>query len=155
MLHRHQEGSLGIRGAFLHALTDAVGTLGVMLAAAGSLLWGWSWLMPLATAAMVVMVLRVAWELGRPAWDVLLDSVPAGVDMDRLETDLGALPGVASVYDLHVRTLNSRGAELAAKIYTRPGADHAAILASANALVKESYGVVHATIQLEPAPAAR
>jgi cobalt-zinc-cadmium efflux system protein len=126
-----------------------------MLAAAASLLWGWSWLMPLATAAMVVMVLRVSWELGRPAWDVLLDSVPAGVDMDRLESDLRAVPGVAGVYDLHVRALNSQGAELAAKLYARPGADHAVILASANAFLRERYGVVHATIQIEPLPAAR
>jgi cobalt-zinc-cadmium efflux system protein len=155
MLRRHQDGHLGVRGAFLHALTDAVGTFGVMIAAAASLLWGVTWLMPLATAAMVVMVLRVAWELGRPAWDVLLDAVPAGVDMDRLESDLRAVPGVAGVYDLHVRALNSRGAELAAKLYAAPGADYPVILASANAFLRERYGIVHATIQIEPLPGSR
>jgi len=152
MLRRHQESHLGIRGAFLHALTDAVGTFGVMLAAAVSLLFGFPWLMPLATAAMVLMVLRVAWELGRPSWDALLDAVPPGLDMNRLETDLSAISGVAAVYDLHVRTLNSRGAELVAKLYAEPGADSAAILASANAFLRERYGIVHATIQIETAP---
>jgi cobalt-zinc-cadmium efflux system protein len=155
MLHRHQGEHSGVRGAFLHALTDAVGTFGVMLAAAASLLFGWTFLLPLATAAMVVMVLRVAWELGRPAWDVLLDSVPRGVDMDRLESDLRAVTGVASVYDLHVRALNSQGAELNAKLYATPGTDHAVILASVNAFLRERYGIVHSTIQIEPLPSAK
>lgn len=155
MLHRHQGAHLGVRGAFLHALTDAVGTFGVMVAAAASLLFGWTFLLPVATAAMVVMVLRVSWELGRPAWDVLLDSVPRGVDMDRLENDLRAVTGVAGVYDLHVRALNSQGAELNAKLYARPGADHAVILASVNAFLRERYGVVHSTIQIEPLPSVK
>jgi cobalt-zinc-cadmium efflux system protein len=81
-----------------------------------------------------------------------MDSVPSGVDMDRLESDLRAVPGVASVIDLHVRALNSLGAELAAKLYARPGADHAAILAAANAFLRERYGIVHSTIQIETAP---
>ncbi len=153
MLHRHQGEHLGMRGAFLHAATDAAGTFGVMLAAAASLALGWTFLMPLATAAMVVMVLRVAWELGRPSWDVLMDSVPRGVDMDRLEADLRSVPGVASVIDLHVRALNSLGAELSAKLYAHPGADSAAILAAANSFLRERYGIVHSTMQIETAPA--
>lgn len=155
MLHRHRAEHMGVRGAFLHAMTDAVGTFGVMLAAAASLVFRWTWLLPLATAAMVAMVLRVAWELGRPAWDVLLDSVPRGLDMDKLESDLAAVPGVASVVDLHVRALNSQGAELTAKLYVQPGADRDAVLASASAFLRERYGIVHATIQLEARPAAR
>ena len=155
VLSRHQKGHQGVRGAFLHAVTDAFGTIGIMIAAAASLLWGWSFLVPAATAALVLLVLRVAWALGRPAWNVLIDSAPAGLDMDRLESDLAVLPGVASVYDLHVRALNSLGAELAAKLYVRPGADHAAILASANAFLRERYGIVHSTIQIEPMPPAR
>jgi cobalt-zinc-cadmium efflux system protein len=154
MLYRHQSEHQGLRGAFLHAMTDAVGTFGIMAAAAASLAWGVAWALPLASAAMVLMVLRVAWELGRPAVDVLLDAVPAGLDMDRLEADLASAPGVAAVYDLHVRALNSAGAELVAKLYAKPGADQAAILASANAYLRERYGIVHATIQIEPLPAA-
>jgi cobalt-zinc-cadmium efflux system protein len=154
MLYRHQGTHLGVRGAFLHAMTDALGTLGIMAAAAASLLFGWTFLMPLSTAALVVMVLRVAWELGRPSWDVLMDSVPSGLDMDRLESDLRAVRGVASVIDLHVRTLNSMGAELSAKLYAEPGADHAAILADSSVFLRERYGIVHSTIQIETAPAS-
>jgi cobalt-zinc-cadmium efflux system protein len=74
--------------------------------------------------------------------------------MDKLESDLRAVPGVTSVVDLHVRALNSQGAELAAKLYAAPGADHAAILAAANSFLRERYGVVHSTIQIETAPAS-
>jgi cobalt-zinc-cadmium efflux system protein len=155
MLMRHRGAHMGVRGAFLHALTDALGTVGLIGATAASLLWGWNLLTPIATAALVVMILRVAWELGKPAWNALLDAVPPGLDMDALETDLRGLPGVAGVYDLHVRSLNSQGADLAAKLYARPGADRDAILAEAGKFLRERYGIVHATIQVEAAPAAR
>lgn len=143
---------MGMKGAFLHMLTDAAGTFGVIAAAAAHILWGIAWLEPIVIGVIVFLILKVAWELGKPAWDVLLDAVPAGVSLDRLEADLLEVPGVAAVYDLHVRSLTSSAAELSAKLYAKPGADHAVILASSRAFLKERYGIVHSTIQIEPVP---
>ncbi len=73
---RDHHGHIGVRGAFQHAVADAFGTFLVMIAGGAGLLFGWTFLMPFATAVLIAMLLRVAWNMGRPAWDALLDAAP-------------------------------------------------------------------------------
>lgn len=155
ILWRHHGESLSMKGAFLHAMTDAVGSVGVIVSVAAAILLGWAWVEPVAVALIVVMIVKTGWELGKPAWDMLIDAVPAGIDLDRVEADLLAIPGAASVKDLHIWALNSRTMALTATVFIRPGADHDAVLASAKALLREKHGIRHATVQVETIPGPR
>jgi cobalt-zinc-cadmium efflux system protein len=92
ILWRHHGESLSMKGAFLHSLTDAIGSFGVIVSVAAAVLLGWAWVTPVATALIVALIAKTAWGLGKPAWDVLLDAVPAGTDLDRIEADLLAIP---------------------------------------------------------------
>lgn len=152
LLLRHKEGSMTARAAFLHVMADAMGSAGIILTTAAGALLGWTFLQPLVFAFIVYLILHTAWELGKPAWDVLMDAVPPGLDLDALEADILSIPGIASVYDLHVRQLNGASAELAAKALVRAGADRDAALAALQAMLREKYKITHATIQLEGAP---
>lgn len=154
ILWRHHGESLSVKGAFLHSLTDAIGSLGVIVSVAAAILLGWAWVEPVAVALIVVMIVKTAWELGKPSWNVLIDAVPEGIDLDRVEADLLAIPGAAVVKDLHVWALNSRTKALTAKIFIRPGASHDAALASAKAVLREKHGIAHMTIQIETLPAS-
>ncbi|UPT73216.1 MAG: cation diffusion facilitator family transporter [Elusimicrobiota bacterium] len=149
LLWRYKDDGLSMKSAFLHAATDAVGSVGVILSAAAAILLGWLWVEPVAVAFILVMLARVAWELGKPAWNTLIDAVPDGVDLDKIEADLLAIPGAASVRDLHVWALNSRMNSLTAIVYIREGADHEAVLATAKAVLKEKHGIGHLTVQVE------
>ncbi len=154
ILWRHHGESLSMKGAFLHSATDAVGSLGVIVSVAAAILLGWAWVEPAAVALILVMIVKTAWELGKPAWDVLIDAVPAGIDLDRVEADLLAIPGAAVVKDLHVWSLNSRTKALTATVLIRAGADHDEVLASAKAVLREKHGIGHMTVQVETLPAA-
>jgi cobalt-zinc-cadmium efflux system protein len=151
LLMRHREGSMTARAAFLHVMADAMGSAGIILTTVLGLLFGWTFLQPFVVAAIVYLILHTAWELGRPAWNVLMDATPAGVDLDKLEAEFLAVPGVAGVHDLHVRMLNGSSSELAAKATVRPDADRDAVLATLQAMLREKYKITHATIQLEAA----
>ncbi|MDX6770097.1 MAG: cation diffusion facilitator family transporter, partial [Elusimicrobiota bacterium] len=151
LLMRHKEGSMTARAAFLHVMADAMGSGGIILSTALGALFGWTFLQPFVLAAIIFLILRTAWELGVPAWNVLMDAVPPGLDLDKLEADLLSVPGVAGVHDLHVRMLNGVNAELAAKATVAAGADRDAVLAALQALLRERYKIAHATIQLEAA----
>lgn len=152
ILWRHHGESLSMKGAFLHALTDAVGSAGVIVSVAAAILLGWAWVEPVAVALIVALIVKTAWELGKPAWDILIDAVPAGTDLDRIEADLLAIPGAAGVHDLHVWALNSRLTTLTATIFVRPGSDHDQVLASAKAVLREKHGIRHMTVQVETIP---
>lgn len=77
ILRRHHGQSLGVKGAFMVAITDTVGSIGVIVSAAASILFGWAWMEPLVVALIGLMIVRIAWGLGRPAWKALRAPPPS------------------------------------------------------------------------------
>lgn len=77
ILRRHHGKSLGVKGAFMVAITDTVGSVGVIVSAAASILFGWAWMEPLVVALIGLMIVRIAWGLAKPAWVALRAPPPA------------------------------------------------------------------------------
>lgn len=72
ILRRHHGSSLGVKSAFLVAMTDTIGSIGVIVSAAAAILFGWSWAEPVVVALIGAMIVKIAWGLGKPAWKALL-----------------------------------------------------------------------------------
>ena len=81
---------------------------------------------------------------------LLIEAAPAGVDLERLSADLAALPGVVDVHDVHVWTLTSDMEAASAHLMVRAGTDSHGVLDQARDVLREGYGVGHATLQVEP-----
>jgi cobalt-zinc-cadmium efflux system protein len=145
--HRH---SLNLRGAWLHVLSDALGSVGAMLA--GVVVWqlGWIWADPAASLAIAGLVLVSAWQLIRDAVDVLMEAAPRGVDVDGVRRDLAALAGVRSVHDLHVWTLGQGRVALSCHLVVARIERFEALLTDAYTLLGNRHHIDHATIQVEP-----
>lgn len=151
LLHPHRNGSLNVRGAFLHVLTDALGSVGAI--GAGLLIWtrGWYWADPAASLVIAALVVYSAWTLLRDAVAVLMEGTPEGVDVSALRQALEALPAVLEVHDLHVWLITSDMPSASVHLVTREGADRDLVLHQARELLCERYGVTHTTIQVERA----
>ncbi|MCM2305615.1 MAG: cation diffusion facilitator family transporter, partial [Elusimicrobia bacterium] len=76
ILRRHHGKSLGVKGAFMVAITDTVGSIGVIVSAAAAILFGWTWMEPLVVALIGLMIVRIAWGLAKPAWTALRAPAP-------------------------------------------------------------------------------
>jgi len=116
VLFRHAHGSMNLRGAFWHLFTDALGSIGVMVAGAGVALFGAGWLDPAASIVIAVLVIAAAWQLLRDAGRVLLEAVPANLDVSAVREALCSGAGVEAVHHLHLWTTGSVRGRLA-----RPG----------------------------------
>src|SRR5262245_55007978 len=152
LLLRHgRERSLNLRGAWLHLLGDALGSVAAM--AAGLAIWAFDWRAadPLASLAIAGLVLRSAWSLLRETVDVLLEAAPAHLDVDELRAALVVVPGVASVHDLHVWTITSGMVSLSCHVHCTAEADGHAVLVRLQELLRLRFDVHHATLQIEPA----
>jgi cobalt-zinc-cadmium efflux system protein len=145
--HQH---SLNLRGAWLHVLSDALGSVGAM--GAGLLVWqlGWLWADPAASLVIAGLVLVSAWQLIREAVDVLMEAAPRGVDVDGVRRDLAALAGVHSVHDLHVWTLGQGRVALSCHLVVARVERFEALLTDAYTLLGNRHRIDHATIQVEP-----
>lgn len=151
LLRHGRARSLNLRGAWLHLVGDALGSVAAM--ASGLAIWAADWRVadPLASAAIALLVLRSAWALLRETVDVLLEAAPAHLDVDELRAALLAEPGVASLHDLHVWTITSGMVSLSCHVHCAADAEGHAVLVRLQALLRQRFGIHHATLQIEPA----
>jgi cobalt-zinc-cadmium efflux system protein len=151
LLHGARRDSLNLRGAWLHVVSDALGSAAAIAANAAIWLADARIADPLASLAIAALVLRSAWSLLRETVDVLLEAAPAHLDVDALRGALEAHTGVASVHDLHVWTITSGMVSLSCHIEARSGVDGHELLGRVTHELRERFAIQHATIQLEPA----
>src|SRR4029079_1979817 len=102
LLRAGAKESLNVRGAYLEVMSDTIGSVGVIVAAAVWGITGWTWVDPIIGAVIGVFILPRAWRLGHEALNVLLQAAPARLDMSALRAELAAVSGVVDVHDLRV-----------------------------------------------------
>ncbi len=148
LLHGGREESLNVRGAWLHVLTDTLGSVQAILA--GGLIWafGWRWLDPLASVLIALLVVWSAWSLLRDAVNVLLEAAPSHLDTREIEAALVAIDGVAAIHDLHVWTITSGFIALSVHVVAGPGAPDN-VLWQVREELRSRFGIEHSTVQVE------
>ena len=149
ILHKGRSDSLNLRGAWLHVLTDALGS--VQAIAAGALIWafGWYWADPLASVAIGLLVIYSSWSLLRDTVAVLMEGAPAHIDVDDVREAILNLAGVKGVHDLHVWTITSGMDSLSAHVVV-DGTPECEALSAIRETLAERFGIQHQTIQVEP-----
>ncbi|GAA2479557.1 cation diffusion facilitator family transporter [Terrabacter carboxydivorans] len=149
--------SLNVKGAYLEVLADTVGSVGVIAAAILVGTTGQPWWDTVVALAIALFVAVRAVMLGREVLAVLGQHAPAGMHPDEAEQALAEIVGVVEVHDLHVWTLTSGMNVATAHLVSaaaRPGGDPTdtgAILTQAATVMRERFGIEHATLQVEPA----
>ncbi|MEA1677240.1 cation diffusion facilitator family transporter [Nitrospirillum sp. BR 11163] len=146
---RGSEHDLNLRGAFLHLASDALVTLGVVIAGALILWTGWGWLDPVISLVISVVIVLGTWSLLRESLNLALDAVPAGVDLGAVRAYLADLPGVTEVHDLHVWALSTTDTALTAHLVRPDNADGDRLLAQICRELKTRFRINHATVQVE------
>lgn len=140
---------LNLRGAFLHMVADAAVSAGVVVSGALLLWTGWTWLDPLVSLAIVVVIAIGTWGLLRDAVRMSLDAVPRGLDAGALRAFLLAQPEVSDVHDLHVWSLSTTETALTAHLVVPAATDGDIFLDRIANELEERFGVGHATLQVE------
>jgi len=146
-----RHANLNLRGAWLHVLSDALGSIGAMLAAAAVTFFGWLWADPFASIIIAIFIVYSAWSLLRETVAVLMESAPGHIDVDEVRNALAGMAAVLEVHDLHVWTITSGMESLSAHVVSRPGADAHTLLAELRTMLGKRFGIGHVTIQIESA----
>jgi cobalt-zinc-cadmium efflux system protein len=151
MLMRGQS-NLNIRAALAHVLTDALGSVGAILASLAVLLWGFTRADPLLSGLIAVLVVFSGWRVLRETTGILLEGAPPHLDVAAIERAIVACPGVASVHDLHVWRISDRFDTLTAHVTLERDRHGTDVCRSVAECLKKNYGLSHVTIQPEPPP---
>ena len=148
LFRRGQKGDVNVRGAYLHMLTDALVSAGVVVGGAVVYFTGWQWVDTVIAFALLGIIAHGSWGLLRETLQLSLNAVPAGIDLDTVRAFLLAQPDVTQVHDLHVWPLSTTDTALTAHLVRPEGADNAFLEALQQAMQAE-FGISHCTVQVE------
>ncbi len=148
--------NLNMRAAFLEVLNDALGSVGVIIAAAVVARTGWARADAVVSLIIAALILPRAVALLRSALAVLMDFTPKELDLAQVRTHMLEVDHVEEVHDLHAWTVASGMPVLTAHVVVRDeclrDGHTEEILDRLQSCMAEHFPVriQHATLQLEP-----
>ena len=149
ILHGRHEIDLNIRGAWMHVMGDALGSVAAILAGACMALFGWYQADAVFSVVIGLLIIWGSIRLIRESTNVLLEGTPAHINLAAVEDAILATTGVANVHDLHVWTITSGRDALSAHVIHARTISQPDLLRELRTKLHDRFGVDHLTIQME------
>lgn len=140
--------SLNIKGAYLEVLSDALGSVGVIIGAAIIYFTGWMWVDTIVAVLIGFWVLPRTWVLLKQSINILLEGVPDEIDIETLRNDLLSLQGVQGIHQLKVWAISSKNIHLTAHLIA-PDVEQKQLYREAVELLSHQHHISDITLQIE------
>ncbi len=149
--HDHGTQDINVHSAYLHVIGDTISSIGVIIAALIISFTGWSWLDPVVSILIGLIIISGAYKVTRNALHILLEGVPANLSVEKVQSSMEGITGVAGIHDLHIWNICSGHVALSAHIVTKVDTveKREALLGSVKNLLLSKFDIDHATLQLE------
>ena len=149
LLHQDKAKNLNIRGAWLHVLSDTLGSIGVVISGLLIRWFDWTIADPIASIIIAGLVSYSSMHLILETLHVLMEHTPAHIDPREVKKAILAVHGAIRVHDLHIWTITSGKDALAVHVVADQNADYSFLLQNIEKTLAERFGIEHTTIQLE------
>jgi cobalt-zinc-cadmium efflux system protein len=149
ILYRSHHHNLNIRGAFIHVLSDALGSVGAIAGALIMMNTGWYTVDPLISIFIGILILYTSWSLIKESMSILMQSVPKEIDLEEVQSAIERVEGVFKVHDLHVWAVTSGVFTLSAHAVIDGAEEAHRVLNDIEETLKARFNIEHTTVQLE------
>lgn len=155
-LKRDSAHDINIRGAFVHMLGDALGSIAIIAGSIGIRYTGWQHIDPILSILIAVLIIWTAWDITKESLNILLEGLPKGLKLKHVMNAMHEVDGVLGVHDVHIWSLGSSVHALSCHVLIGdlPPSESESILRRLNATLEESFGIHHTTVQFEHANCA-
>ena len=150
ILMNKRSGSLNVQGAWLNVMSDALGSLGVVIAGLAIHWHGWIAADPIASMVIGILIAANSWKLVKQSVNILLEATPGHLQIPEVVQAMQAVPGVSDVHDVHLWTITTGMDAVSGHVIVDDVAHSEAILSQLNTVLSQQFGIVHTTFQLEP-----
>ena len=140
--------SLNIKGAYLEVLSDALGSVGVIIGAIIIYFSGWMWIDTVIAVMIGFWVIPRTWILLKQSINILLEGVPDEIDIEKLRHDLLALDGVEDIHQLKVWAITSKKVMLTVHLVA-PDVDYKKLHQEAFEMLHHEHHITEMTLQIE------
>lgn len=152
LLSAGKDASLNMKGAYLEVWADMLGSIGVIAGALAIKLTGWLWIDTLVAVGIGLWVLPRTWTLLRATTHLLMEGVPAGIDIAQVRATIDDTPGVAACHDLHVWATAADEVTLTVHAVLAGDADAETVRLAISERIVAAHHIAHVTIQTERTP---
>jgi cobalt-zinc-cadmium efflux system protein len=149
LLHGGDDKNLNVHGAYLEVLADALGSLGVIIAAVIILLTGWTRADAVVALGIAFWMIPRTWYLLRDTGRVLLEFTPANLDLEQIGSEMAAHEDVIEVHDLHIWEITPGFPALSAHVLVKADSDCHAKRHELEQLLKSRFDIRHTTLQVD------
>jgi cobalt-zinc-cadmium efflux system protein len=149
-----QKRNLNVQSAFLHVLGDVISSVGVIVAAVVIQYTGIAWIDPLISVLIGVIIFISSFRVLRSAMHILLEGVPEGLSIQKINERMSTIGAVKTVHDLHVWNLGSDQVSLSAHVVLQEDCcpDELVVMDALRNLLDDEFHIQHTTIQFEKTP---
>jgi cobalt-zinc-cadmium efflux system protein len=149
MFLKDKDKDLNSKGAYLHMASDAVISLGVVIAGIVILYTGWFWLDSVVSLILVIVVVFGTWGLLKESLRLTLNGVPSDIDLKAVKKYLSGINGVTNVHDLHIWAISTTETALTAHLVIPGNVEQEFIYENVKEELHHDFNITHSTIQIE------
>jgi cobalt-zinc-cadmium efflux system protein len=143
------DSNLNLKSAYLHVISDAFTSFGVIVSGVLIMAFGWHLADPIMSIITTLIILKGAWGVLNDSIHILMQGTPEGIDPEEIKYELEKLDGVKDVHDLHVWTISSGFDSISCHMLIEDDHDTENILQQSIDKIEKAFGIRHITIQLE------
>lgn len=152
VLMRAQKESLNVRAAFVHVVSDTLGSVGAISAGVAVVAFGWLRADPALSVLIALLVAWSGWRLIRETTGILLEAAPPHLEVAAIERTIRECPGVAGLHDLHVWRISDRFDTLTVHVTLARGEHGTDVCRAVSQRLRSEFGLEHVTVQPEAPP---
>lgn len=143
------KNNINLRGAYMHIIGDALGSVGAIVAGIVMYLFGWYIADPIISVVVALLILKSAWGLIASSVHILMEGTPAEISHEEVTAELLKIEGVENVHDLHIWCITSGFDSLSCHLRINDEHKGQVILQAAIDTLREKFKIDHTTIQIE------
>ena len=153
LLRRGAKSSINMKATYLHLLTDAISSVGVILGGLAIYLWNVYWLDPVITLLIGLYIFKEAYEIVKETVHILMEGTPHDMSLPQMKETLERIPGVRDVHHVHVWSVGEHDNHMEAHIRVDDMMVSVgdAIRAQAEEILHDQFEIGHVTLQIENA----
>ncbi len=149
LLHKDKNHNINMEGAFLHVLSDALGSIAVIISGLLIYFFNITWFDQVASIAICLLIGFSAVNLINKTLKVLMEQAPAHINPQEVKDSLMSIEGVIDIHDLHIWSITIGKEALSAHVVVHKQANNEQMLGKIQDKISENFGITHLTIQIE------
>jgi cobalt-zinc-cadmium efflux system protein len=152
LTYRMSKNSMNIRAAFLHNVSDALASLGVIIAGTLIILYDWYWTDTALTLLIAAYVLYQAASMLPKTIHILMQGAPENISIKEVIQAMESIGGVKNVHHVHIWQMDEHNNALEAHVVIESFNEIDAVKQALKACLMEQFDLIHSTLEFEIKP---